>query len=153
MIQRMDHINVVVSDIEQARVFFEKIGFEEIDSADLSGDTFAVATGLEDIEAKFVALALPGAQTKLELIQYIMPSGGIDPRIAQANQIGLRHIAFAVDDIQAEVGRMKANGIEFRSDIQTWEQSGKKIVYFYGPDGILLELAEYPDKNESPVNT
>jgi catechol 2,3-dioxygenase-like lactoylglutathione lyase family enzyme len=40
---------------------------------------------------------------------------------------------------------MKAIGIEFRSDIQTWEQSGKKIVYFYGPDGILLEFAEYPD--------
>jgi catechol 2,3-dioxygenase-like lactoylglutathione lyase family enzyme len=146
MIKRMDHINMVVSDIEQARAFFINIGFEEIDSADLSGHTFAVVAGFDDIEAKFVALALPGAQTKLELIQYIKPPGGTDPLVAQANQIGLRHIAFAVDDIQAEVGRMKTNGIDFRSDIQTWEQSGKKIVYFYGPDGILLELAEYPDK-------
>ena len=145
MIKRVDHINLVVSDIEQARAFFVNIGFEEIDSAELSGDTFAVAAGLDDIEAKFVALALPGAQTKLELIQYIKPPGGIDPAMAQANQIGLRHIAFAVDDIHAEVERMKANGIQFRSVIQTWERSGKQIVYFYGPDGILLELAQYPD--------
>jgi len=145
MIKRMDHINVVVNDIDQAKTFFLNLGFEEIDCAYLSGETFAAATGLADIEAKFVALSLPGAQTKLELIQYIIPPGGMDPCLGQANQIGLRHIAFAVEDIQAEVRRMKAKGICFQSAIQTWEQSGKQIVYFYGPDGILLELAQYPD--------
>ena len=145
MIKRMDHINVVVSDIEQARAFFLDLGFEEIDCADLSGETFAATTGLSNIEAKYVALSLPGGQTKMELIQYIIPPGGIDPSLGKANQIGLRHIAFAVDDIQAEVRRMKANGIHFRSDIQAWGRSGKQIVYFYGPDGILLEFAQYPD--------
>ena len=145
MIKRMDHINVVVSDIEQAKAFFLNLGFEEIDCAYLSGDMFSNITGLADIEANYVALALPGAETKLELIQYITPPGGKDPGLGQANQIGLRHIAFAVDDIQAEVRRLKAKGIRFQSEIQTWERSGKQIVYFCGPEGILLELAQYPD--------
>ena len=64
--------------------------------------------------------------------------------MGKANQIGVRHIAFAVDDIEVEVERIKARGVRFISGIQTWEQTGKKLVYFYGPDGILLELAQYP---------
>ena len=145
MIKRLDHINVVVSDLEGATAFFRMLGFEEKDKAHLSGDSFAVVTGFEKMEANYVSLSLPGAETKLELIQYITPQGSRSPKLGQANQIGLRHIAFAVDDIHAEVKRMKANGVRFNSDIQSWERSGKQIVYFNGPEGILLELAQYPD--------
>ena len=143
MIKRMDHINVVVSDIALAKSFFLDLGFEEIDRASLSGDMFSKVVGLANIDADYVALALPGAKTKLELIQYINPRGAKDPFLGQANQLGVRHIAFEVDDIQAEVERMKAKGVHFQSDIQTWEKSGKQLVYFLGPDGILLEMAQY----------
>jgi catechol 2,3-dioxygenase-like lactoylglutathione lyase family enzyme len=145
MIKRIDHINVVVRDIEKAKTFFLNLGFKEIDCAYLSGDMFSTVTGIAEIEANYVALALPGAETKLELIQYINPQGGRDPFMGQANQIGLRHIAFAVHDIQLVVRRMKAKGIPFQSGIQKWEKSGKQIVYFHGPEGILLEFAQYPD--------
>jgi catechol 2,3-dioxygenase-like lactoylglutathione lyase family enzyme len=141
----MDHINVVVSDLEPAKEFFLVLGFEEIDCAHISGDIFSDVTGLAQIEANYVALSLPGAETKLELIQYITPQSSKSSNIGQANQIGLRHIAFAVDDIHAEVKRIKSKGIRFNSEIQSWERSGKKIVYFNGPEGILLELAQYPD--------
>lgn len=141
----MDHINVVVSDLEPAKEFFLALGFEEIDCEHISGDIFSDVTGLAQIEANYVALSLPGAETKLELIQYITPQSSKSSNIGQANQIGLRHIAFAVDDIHAEVKRIKSKGIRFNSEIQSWERSGKKIVYFNGPEGILLELAQYPD--------
>jgi catechol 2,3-dioxygenase-like lactoylglutathione lyase family enzyme len=141
----MDHINVVVSDLEPAKEFFLVLGFEEIDCEHISGDIFSDVTGLAQIEANYVALSLPGAETKLELIQYITPQSSKSSNIGQANQIGLRHIAFAVDDIHAEVKRIKSKGIRFNSEIQSWERSGKKIVYFNGPEGILLELAQYPD--------
>ena len=81
----------------------------------------------------------------MELIQYITPKGFASSQLGQANQIGLRHIAFTVDDIHAEVDRLRSNGIRFHSDIHSWERSGKQIVYFHGPEGILLELAQYPD--------
>ena len=145
MIKRVDHINMVVSDLDRAKDFFLMLGFEEKDKSHLSGDSFSTVTGLANMEANYVSLSLPGADTKLELIQYITPQGCKSPNIGQANQIGLRHIAFAVDDIQAEVKRIKSNGIRFNSDIQSWKRSGKQIVYFNGPEGILLELAQYPD--------
>ena len=147
MIKRVDHINVVVSDLEEATAFFLMLGFEEKDKAHLSGDSFARVTGFKKMEAIYVSLSLPGAETKLELIQYISPQGSRSKGLGQANQIGLRHIAFAVEDIHAEVERLKANGIRFNSDVQSWERSGKQIVYFNGPDGILLELAQYPDEH------
>ena len=48
-------------------------------------------------------------------------------------------------DIEAEVLRLQAHGVQFISPVQTWAKTGKKLVYFYGPDGILLELARYPE--------
>jgi len=145
MIIRMDHINIVVSDLERAKIFFLNLGFEIIEEARLSGNRLSIVTKLACMEAKYVAIALPGAQTKLELIEYITPQGAKSPFLDRANQIGLRHIAFAVEDIHAAVRQMKARGVVFQSEIQVWEGSGKQMVYFYGPDGILLELAQYPD--------
>ncbi|HPK53656.1 MAG TPA: VOC family protein [Smithellaceae bacterium] len=144
MIEKMDHINIVVSDLDAARDFFIKLGFREVISSRLSGEQFSIVTGLADIDAKFVGLNLPGSKTNLELIEYYSPRGGKDPQIGRSNQLGYRHLAFAVDDIEAEVARLQAAGVVFKSAIQVWEKTGKKLVYFYGPDGILLEFAQYP---------
>ncbi|HBA89024.1 MAG TPA: glyoxalase, partial [Geobacter sp.] len=65
--------------------------------------------------------------------------------IGFANRIGLRHLAFAVSDIEAEVKRLRGHGIEFIGEVETWEKTGKKLIYFYGPDGIILEFAQYPE--------
>jgi catechol 2,3-dioxygenase-like lactoylglutathione lyase family enzyme len=144
MIKTLDHINIVVSDLLKAKNFFVQLGFTEVISSRLSGAQFTLVTGLPDIDAEFVGLSLPGSTTNIELIQYFSPTGGRDPELSKANQLGFRHIAFAVDDIEAEVDRLTAKGVEFRSNIQVWEKTGKKLVYFYGPDGILLEFAQYP---------
>jgi catechol 2,3-dioxygenase-like lactoylglutathione lyase family enzyme len=144
MIRKLDHINIVVSDLQHAKAFFLRLGFAEVISSRLSGEKFTLVTGLPHIDAEFVGLSLPGSTTKIELIQYFTPPGGRDPELGKPNQLGFRHIAFAVDDIEAEVRRLRSNGVEFMSDIQVWEKTGKKLVYFYGPDGILMEFAEYP---------
>jgi catechol 2,3-dioxygenase-like lactoylglutathione lyase family enzyme len=144
MIQRLDHINIVVSDLKKAKDFFLQLGFREVISSRLSGERFTIITGLPDVDAEFVGLSLPGSATNVELIQYSSPVGGRDPALSRPNQLGFRHIALAVEDIEAEVERLKAAGVEFQSNIQVWERTGKKLVYFYGPDGIILEFAEYP---------
>ncbi len=144
MIKNIDHINVVVSDLQEAKRFFLDLGFKETISSHLSGEELSRVTGLPNIEAEFVGLSLPGSHMNIELIQYFSPIGGKDPEMSRANQIGFRHIAFEVDDIEAEVERLKANGVQFQSDIQVWGKTGKKLVYYYGPEGIILELAQYP---------
>lgn len=144
MIQRLDHVNIVVSDLQKAKDFFLKLGFREEISSRLSGERFTIITGLPEFDAEFVALSLPGSTTNVELIRYFSPAGGRDPALSRPNQLGYRHIAFAVEDIAAEVARLQAEGVRFQSGIQVWEKTGKKLVYFYGPDGIILEFAEYP---------
>lgn len=144
MIKKLDHLNIVVSDLQKAKKFFLDLGFEETASARLSGKQLSTVTGLPDIEAEFIGLSLAGSSTNIELIQYFSPKGGRDPEMGKPNQFGFRHIAFEVEDIEKEVARLKSKGVKFESDVQTWEKTGKKLVYFYGPDGIILEFAQYP---------
>ena len=144
MIQELDHINIVVSNLEEARAFFLNFGFIEHDAAELTGDWISSIVGLEGVRARYVALHLPGSTTNLELIEYQSPPSSRDPATGRANQIGFRHLAFAVDNIEEEVARLRQAGIAFLSEVQTFARTGKKLVYLYGPDAILLELAEYP---------
>ena len=143
MLKRLDHINVVVSDISKAKEFFLNLGFTEGDSSELSGEWISAIVGLDEVDASYVSLHLPGLETALELIEYRQPSSNRDPDMSKANQLGFRHIAFAVSDIEATVKKLRQMEVELLSDIQTYEKTGKRLVYFYGPDGILLELAQY----------
>jgi len=97
---------------------------------------------MENVKAAFVSLCLPGAETKIELLQYISPKGESNPEIDKASQIGFRHVAFSVDDVQELYDQLKEKNINFFSNIQT-NPYGKKMCYFHGPDNIILELAEF----------
>jgi len=143
MLKRLDHINVVVTDISKAKEFFLNLGFEEGDSSELSGEWISAIVGLDGVDASYVSLHLPGSETAIELLEFRHPSSNRDPDMIKANQLGFRHIAFAVSDIEATVKKLRQMEVEFLSDIQTYEKTGKRLVYFYGPDGILLELAQY----------
>jgi catechol 2,3-dioxygenase-like lactoylglutathione lyase family enzyme len=143
MLKRLDHINIVVTDLSKAREFFLNLGFEEGDSSTLSGEWISAIVGLEGVDASYVSLHLPGSETAIELLEYRHPASNRDPDMGKANQLGFRHLAFAVSDIEATVRKLRQMEVEFLSDIQTYEKTGKRLVYFYGPDGILLELAQY----------
>lgn len=150
MVRRIDHINIVVTDLRAAVSFFLLLGFKEGLSSRLSGEQLSLVTGLYDIDAEFITLLAPGesdqaAGAKIELIQYFSPPGSKEPGIERANQVGIRHIAFAVDDIDTLVTSLKSNGVQFQSKVQTWPKTGKRLVYFYGPDNILLEFCQYPE--------
>lgn len=143
MIARIDHLNIVVSNLDQARAFFLLLGFEEGLGAELDPAFLARLTGIADARGRFVTMRHGGSPTTIELLQFATDAGA-DPQLGRADRIGLRHLAFAVDDIDAVVARLRDAGVEFLSPVQTWERTGKRLVYLRGPDGILLELAEYP---------
>ncbi|HAD04716.1 MAG: hypothetical protein A2091_00905 [Desulfuromonadales bacterium GWD2_61_12] len=143
MIARIDHLNIVVSNLAEASAFFRLLGFVEGISAPLDAAFLEQVTGLAGAQGRFTALHHPGSNVAIELLQFDRNSGA-DPALGRADRVGLRHLAFAVADIAASVAALQAHGIVFLSPIQIWPQTGKKLVYFHGPDGILLELAEYP---------
>ncbi|MDJ1184013.1 VOC family protein [Roseofilum casamattae] len=141
---RIDHINIVVSNLEPAIAFFQALGFQAKPPAHLQGDWVSKVVGLADVEARYTVLSLPGGQTNIELIEYFNPKPTPKTEKDRSNQFGYRHIALAVDDIEAKVEQLKSMGCELMSEIQVYPANGKKLIYFYGFDGILIELAEYP---------
>lgn len=143
MIKRIDHINIVVSNLEEARDFFLHFGFSATEPAELKGEWISSVVRLTDVSARYVVLSHSSSSITIELLHYSHPPSGRDAGLSKANQIGFRHLAFEVEDIEAAVGQLRDKGVKFLSDIQIYEKAGKKLVYFYGPDGILLEFAEY----------
>jgi catechol 2,3-dioxygenase-like lactoylglutathione lyase family enzyme len=143
MLKNINHVNIVVSNLEKAKDFFIQLGFTVGDESKLSGEWISDIVGLQNVNARYVTLSLPDTETNLELIEYESPKSTQDPNMHKANQIGFRHIAFEVENIDNVVCNLKDKGIKFISPIQTYPKTGKRLVYFWGPDNILLELAQY----------
>jgi 4-hydroxyphenylpyruvate dioxygenase-like putative hemolysin len=86
-------------------------------------------------------LGTPDGQANIELIKFYTPLDEQGIRQSFANTLGIRHIAFVVEDIEALVTTLKKQGTDIFSEIQTYENA-YKLCYVRGPEGIILELAE-----------
>jgi catechol 2,3-dioxygenase-like lactoylglutathione lyase family enzyme len=142
MLKKIDHVGLVVMDLEGAKNFFLDLGFIVVKRSMLEGKWIDRVVGLPQVKAEYIMLAIPETQTNLELLKFYAPEGEKDPQISMANQIGFRHIALEVKDIESAVLDLKKKGVPFFSDIQIYNNV-KKLCYFLGPEGIILELAEY----------
>ena len=143
MITHFDHVTMVVRDVEKAKTFFAMLGFVEQQSVMISGARFSNYMGIADIEAEHVTLTLPHASPRLEVqfLRYRHPDAIQDRDIGRLNRLGFNHVCFAVDDIEAEVRRLTASGIEMRNQIMQFHD--RKLVFITGPEGITLELAQW----------
>ncbi len=147
----IDHVNIVVSDLERSvRFYTQLLGFQETKRAQLTGDWIEAIAGLAGVVADCVYLDLPGTGPRVELLCYQEPIGANLPQTACANTVGLRHMAFRVDDIEALHARLEAAGVTFigpptavPGDQVKHAEGQKRLCYFHDPDGVLLELAEY----------
>lgn len=140
-IQRIDHVGVVVNDLAAAKAFFLDLGLEVQWEGVVEGEWVERVIGLDDVKNTVVFLRVPGGEAAIELIEFSTPvdERGIQPSFA--NTLGIRHIAFVVDDIEAVVARLKVNGTQIFGEIQNYENT-YKLCYVRGPEGIILELAE-----------
>jgi catechol 2,3-dioxygenase-like lactoylglutathione lyase family enzyme len=142
-VQRLEHIGIVIDDLEGAKAFFIALGLEVEGEASVEGRLVDRINGLDDVRADIVILRVggPDSGSKLELAKYRSPSheGGDEP--APANAPGIRHILFAVDDIQASLAALRAHGGELVGELVNYENS-YWLCYVRGPAGIIVELAE-----------
>ena len=143
MIMHFDHVTIVVRDAEEAKAFFALLGFVEQQSVVISGDQFSNYMGIPGIEAEHVTLSLPHATPHLEvqLLRYRHPQSIPDPHILELNKVGFNHICLAVDDLDAEVERLKAHGVRLRNEVLQFHD--RKLVFLYGPEGVTVELAQW----------
>ena len=124
-ISKIDHVGIVVNDLSAARAFFLDLGLEVQGEGELEGEWLDQIVGLDDVKTAFVFLGMPEGQANLELIKYYRPSDENGIQRPLANTLGIRHIAFVVEDIEAVVAKLKTKGQEIFGEIQSYEESYK----------------------------
>jgi catechol 2,3-dioxygenase-like lactoylglutathione lyase family enzyme len=140
-INRIDHVSINVNDLSEAKAFFLDLGLEVQAEWELEGKYLDRIVGLNDVKTACVGLGIPDSQVWIELVKFYTPSDENGIQLSSANTLGIRHICFEVDDIEAIVAKLKEKGTEVFSEIQQYEES-YKLCYVRGPEGIILELAE-----------
>ena len=151
MIRAVDHINIVVSDLERSLRFYTTLlGFTKTREANIEGGWIDRIVGLAGVKARAVFIVAPAGEPRIELLHYAAPQGEALAGNARANTIGLRHIAFRVDDMAATVARLRTAGVTIFSEpvrvpagVVQHDAGEKTLVYFLDPDGVILELAQY----------
>lgn len=140
-VRRIEHIGIVVEDLQAATDFFTGLGLEIEGSTSVEGDLVDRINGLDDVRADVVILRTPEGDAKLELARYRSPAFAGDVAPAPANTPGIRHILFVVDDIHASLAGLQAHGGELVGELVNYENS-YWLCYVRGPAGIIVELAE-----------
>jgi catechol 2,3-dioxygenase-like lactoylglutathione lyase family enzyme len=140
-IQRMEHVGIVVDDLAAATAFFVELGLELQGEGPVAGGWVDRVVGLEGVRAEIAMVETPDGHGRLELTKFHSPPGPGGDRHAPANTPGLRHITFAVDDVDAVVAGLRARGAELVGEVERYEDS-YRLCYVRGPEGIIVELAE-----------
>ncbi|VDG97137.1 VOC family protein [Sporosarcina sp. ZBG7A] len=140
-INKIDHVSINVNDLLETKAFFLDLGLEVQAEWELHGEQLDRIVGLNGVKTACVGLGMPDGQTWIELVKFYTPSDENDIQQPLANTLGIRHICFNVEDIEAVIAKLKKNGTEIFSEIEQYEES-YKLCYVRGPEGIILELAE-----------
>jgi catechol 2,3-dioxygenase-like lactoylglutathione lyase family enzyme len=140
-LQRMDHVGIVVDDLAAATEFFTELGLVPQGEGAVEGRWVDRIVGLEGVRAELAMMQTPDGNGRLELVKFHSPSSQSDNRHAPANATGIRHLAFAVEDLDAVVVGLRARGAELVGEVERYEDI-YRLCYIRGPEGIIIELAE-----------
>ena len=141
------HVNVNCSDFERSKAFYEMLGFEVfMEPLESNTPEVAAAVGLPPYRLRGALMRLVDAKSPfvIDLLEWKEPSDP-SPPYARLNHLGIARIAMASSDLDADMARFKAEGVEFISEPATvvWEgHPDSRFVCFKDPDGSVLELVE-----------
>ena len=135
----MDHVGVVVDDLQAAIEFFLALGMELDGQSSVEGSDRIV--GLDGVRADLAFVRTPDGHGRLELTKFNAPAAtSLEPN-APANTPGLRHLTFAVDDLEATLDRVRPHGAELVGEVVQFGDT-YRLCFLRGPQGVIIELAE-----------
>jgi catechol 2,3-dioxygenase-like lactoylglutathione lyase family enzyme len=137
----MEHVGIVVDDLTGAIEFFVELGLEPRGKGEVEGRWVDRIVALDEVRAELAMLRTPDGHGEIELVKFHSPPAPDGDPHAPANAPGLRHLAFLVEDIDADVAGLRARGTEFIGELVRYENS-YRLCYVRGPEGIIVELAE-----------
>lgn len=124
-LDEIHHIAIIGSDYEKTKHFYvEILGFEVI---------------AENYREEREDYKIDVRRGNIELELFIIK--GRPKRVSYPEAYGLRHLAFKVDSVEEEAQELKNLGVE-TEPIRMDEFTGKKMTFFFDPDGLPLELHE-----------
>ena len=141
-IQRMDNVLIVVDDLEAAKAFFVELGMEIEGETIVEGSSVDRLIGLQNVRATIVLLRTPDGNGRIELDKFHTPEAirtGLEN--AAVNELGIRRIMFAVDNIDELVARLLAHGAELVGEVVTYGNT-YRLAYIRGLEGIIVGLSE-----------
>jgi catechol 2,3-dioxygenase-like lactoylglutathione lyase family enzyme len=140
-IQSLENVGIVVDDLAGAKAFFVELGLEQVGEAEVAGEWVDRVVGLEDVRCELSMLQTPDGHGRLELMRFNSPAAREGDTNAPPNTLGIRRIAFSVDDIDAAVARLRDRGLELLGEVVRYEDI-YRLCYVRGPEGIIVMLAE-----------
>lgn len=129
--RKIEHIGIAVSDLQKSNELFARL----LGKAHFKTETVVG----EGVETSFFQVG----ETKVELLQASRSDSPIAKYLEKKSE-GVHHIAFDVEDIHAEVKRLKEAGFEILNEIPK-EGADNKLVVFLHPrstNGVLVELCQ-----------
>ncbi|MGI5325907.1 VOC family protein [Actinomadura nitritigenes] len=138
----MDHVSIVVGDLEAAKAFFAELGMELEDETPVEGPWVDQVNGIDGIRVEIAMMRTPDGHGKVELTKFHAPAAiSAEPAVAPPNTLGLRSIMFAVDDIDDVIARLRRHGAELVHEVAQYEDV-YRLCYVRGPEGVIVALAE-----------
>jgi catechol 2,3-dioxygenase-like lactoylglutathione lyase family enzyme len=107
----------------------------------VEGEFLDTVIGIPGSRTEIVMLHVPGGDTTVELSSFVRPDPLPGSPAAPANELGLRSVAFEVDDLQAAVDGASAAGFGLVGGIGEYENVWR-MAYVRGPEGIIVALAQ-----------
>ncbi len=131
MFKNLEHIGIAVKDLEVSKSLFEKL---------LQVKSYKTET----VESEQVSTAFfQSGETKVELVAALAENSAIAKYIEKKGE-GIHHLAFAVEDIRAEMARLKSEGFVLLQE-EPKKGADNKLVCFIHPkstNSVLIELCQ-----------
>jgi catechol 2,3-dioxygenase-like lactoylglutathione lyase family enzyme len=143
----MDNVLIVVDDLEAAIAFFVELGMELEGRMPIEGPWVDRVIEINDTRAEIATLRTPDGHGRIELDKFHSPPAvTAEPNPAPVNTLGIRRIMFAVDDIDAVLARLLAQGASLMGEMVNYKDI-YRLCYVRGPEGIIIGLAQEVGKD------
>jgi len=140
-IRRFDHVGITVADLDTVTAFFVGLGLEVEGRMFMEGEFVDTVIGIPGSGSHIVMLRPPEGGPGLELSSFVRPDPEPGSPTAMANELGLRNVSFEIDDLQATIDGLAADGYGLVGGIGQYENIWR-MAYVRGPEGIIVSLAE-----------
>jgi catechol 2,3-dioxygenase-like lactoylglutathione lyase family enzyme len=140
-IKRMDHVGVVVEDLEAAVAFFVELGLELEGETTVEGEWADQLIGLEGVRADIAFLKTPDGAGRVEVSTFQRPVATAGPPRAPVNVPGIPRITFVVDSVDEVFEQLRPHGAELEGVVAQYEDI-YRYAYVRGPAGVIIGLVE-----------